>query len=423
MRFDFNTLDPGATAWVLTSAALVLLMTPALAFFYGGLVRSKHVLAMMMQCFMAVGLVAITWVLVGYSMAFGSDNGLFGGFHFLGLANMDEVVPGFIDDKAMSIPPIAFATFQMMFAIITVALITGSTADRWRLASFVPFVIAWVILVYGPVAHWVFSPFGWAENLTIGPHQGALDFAGGTVVHANAGAAGLAMAMVLGPRRGWPGDDIRPHNMPFVLLGTALLWFGWLGFNAGSALKPDNVASFAFLNTNIAAGMSMLVWALLERIKVGRATTLGAASGAVAGLVAITPCAGFVTPLGAAAIGALAAIGCGLSVLSRSRRWDDSLDVVGLHLVGGVIGSLGLGLFASTSVNEAGADGLIYGGGVEQLVLQFVTVLAVVAYSFAVTFGLGLLLGRGAHNRGRVRASDEDLGLDLSQHGEEAYRL
>lgn len=418
MKFDPTSIDPGATAWVLVSAALVLLMTPALALFYGGLVRAKHVLAMMMQCFLAMGLVGITWVLVSYSLAFGEGNGFHGGFDFVGLARMDEVVPGFTGDDAMTIPPLAFVSFQLMFAIITAALITGATADRWRLASFIPFIVLWTILVYGPVAHWVFSPFGWAENLAVGGHRGALDFAGGTVVHANAGAAGLAMALVLGRRRISPGDDVRPHNMPFVLLGTALLWFGWLGFNAGSALRPDGIATYAFINTTIAAGSAMLVWALIERIKLGNTTTLGAASGIVAGLVAITPCAGYVTPVGSIAVGALAAAGCGLAVLNRSRRWDDALDVVGLHLVGGVIGSLAVGLFASSKVNPGGTDGLFYGGGFAQLLLQTITILAVVGYSFVVTYVLGRLVGRG-----RVLPSDEELGLDLSQHGEEAYRL
>jgi ammonium transporter, Amt family len=426
--FDLKTVDTGAMAWMLASAALVLLMTPGIAFFYGGMVRSKHVLTMMMQSFMVMALASLAWVLVTYSLAFGSGNALIGDLHFAGLANIGEVVPGFTGDKAMVIPPLVFVLFQMMFAVITPALITGATADRWRFGAFVPFIVLWSLLVYAPVAHWVFSPRGWANRL------GVLDFAGGTVVHANAGAAGLAMALVLGPRQGWPwpqgSEDKRPHNLPFVLLGTALLWYGWFGFNAGSALRLDNpeapsyatTAAYAFLNTNTAAAASLLTWVLVARLLAGYATTLGAASGVVSGLVAITPCAGYVNTLGAIIIGVLSALACGLAVTLKERfRCDDSLDVAGLHLVGGVVGSLGLGLLATDAVNPFGHDGLLYGGGLTQFGHQILAVVAVVLYSFVVTYILGRGLGALLRNRGRVPVEQEQLGLDQSLHREYAY--
>jgi Amt family ammonium transporter len=424
VKFDFSHIDSGASAWVLVSAALVLLMTPGIAFFYGGMVRSKHVLTMLMQSFMVMGLVSVTWVVVAYSLAFGKGNRLVGDLHFGFLSHMDEVVPGFTGEHAMVIPPLIYVIFQMMFAVLTPALITGSTADRWRFEAFVPFMVIWSILVYAPVAHWVFSPVGWASRL------GALDFAGGTVVHANAGAAGLAMALILGRRRGWPErqDEMRPHNLPFVMLGTALLWFGWFGFNAGSELRPSGttqhtqVAAYAFINTNTATAMAVLTWVLMERLLKGKATTLGAASGAVAGLVAITPCAGYVDPVGAIAVGALAALGCGFAVTMKSRLgYDDALDVAALHLVGGVIGSLCVGLFATKSVNAAGSNGLFHHGGFHQLGAQAVTVVAVVAYSFVVTLILGSALGGIMRNRGRVTPEQEEEGLDQSLHGESAY--
>lgn len=416
--FDFKNVDSGATAWVLASSALVMLMTPGLAFFYGGMVRAKHVLSMLMQNFMVMALASLTWILVAYSLAFGEGNALIGDLHFAGLANMNDAVPGF---KAMAIPPMIFMAFMMMFALITPALITGSTADRWRFEAFVPFIVLWSILVYAPVAHWVFSPVGWAERI------GVLDFAGGTVVHSNAGAAGLAMAFVLGPRQGWPwpadSERDRPHNLPFVLLGTAMLWFGWYGFNAGSALQANNVAAYAFVNTNTAAAVAMLTWALMERLLTGRITTLGVASGVVCGLVAVTPCAGYVNPVGAIAVGVLAAIACGVAVTLKERlHYDDSLDVAGLHLVGGVVGSLGVGLFATNEFNQAvQREGLFYGGGFTQLAVQGLAVVAVVTYSFVITYVLGRVLGSILRNRGRVASEHELVGLDRSLHGESAY--
>jgi Amt family ammonium transporter len=415
--FDFSTVDSGATAWVLASTALVLLMTPGVAFLYGGLVRSKNVLSTMMQSYVTIALVGITWVAVSYSLAFGAGNELIGSLHFAGLNHMDEVVPGFTGANAQVIPPMAYAGFQMMFAVITPALITGSVAERWRFGAFVPFMVLWSILVYGPVAHWVFSPDGWAYKL------GALDFAGGTVVHCNAGAAGLAMAIVLGRRIGWPRAHMAPHNLPFTMLGVALLWFGWFGFNAGSALKADGLAAYAFMNTNTATASALLTWVLVERIRYGKPSALGAASGAVAGLVAITPCAGYVDPRGSIAIGILAGLGCALVVPLKSRFGiDDSLDVGGVHLVGGIIGSLALGLFATKTVNPAGANGLFYGGSYRQLVLQAVAVAAVVAYSFTVTSFIGVMLDYLPSRRNRVTPQDESVGLDFALHGESAYQ-
>jgi len=328
LPFDINSIDAGSTAWILVSSALVLLMTPGLAFFYGGMVRAKNVLGMLMQNFVCMGIVSILWVTVTYSLAFGDSNGIIGGFHFVGLQHMTEQVPGYTDaGVAQVIPPLVFVAFQMMFAIITPALITGSTADRWKFGAFVTFITVWSVLVYAPVAHWVFSPAGWLFK------RGAEDFAGGTVVHANAGAAALAVAIVLGKRRGWPGTNMRPHNVPFVLLGAGLLWFGWFGFNAGSELAADTRSGFAFINTNTATAAAMLAWLGVERLRDGKATTLGAASGAVAGLVAITPACGFVSPMGSIAIGLIAGGACALATAIKGKvRIDDSLDVGAVHL-------------------------------------------------------------------------------------------
>jgi Amt family ammonium transporter len=415
-QFDPASMDAGSVAWVLAASALVLLMTPGVAFFYGGMVRAQHVLAMLMQNLTAMALVSITWVVIGFSLAFGRGTGLIGDLQFAGMTSMNLQIPGFTEGHTLTIPPMLFALFQLMFAIITPALITGATADRWRFSSFVTFIPLWLILVYAPIAHWVFSPTGWAAS------WGALDFAGGTVVHANCGAAGLAMVLVLGRRRGWPDRLMRPHNMPLVILGTALLWFGWFGFNAGSSLHADAVAVSAFMNTNTAAAAALLTWCLVERIRYGRTTTLGAASGAVAGLVAITPCAGFVTPISAIIIGALAGVACATAVSMKTfLRVDDALDVVGVHLVGGVLGTLCVGLFATVAVNPLATNGLFTGGGYGLLGRQFVTVLAVVGYSFTATYLLGRVLDRIIGNR--VSAREEDAGLDVSLHGESGYDL
>jgi Amt family ammonium transporter len=412
-------MDSGSTAWVLVSTALVLFMTPGLAFFYGGMVRSKNVLGMLMQNFFAMGLVSVLWSLLCFSLAFGKGNGFVGGFDFVGLEHLGRsglVLPGYTGPLALAIPAVAFAAYQMMFAVITPALITGATADRIRFNGYALFIALWVVVAYSPVAHWVFSPQGWLFR------RGALDFAGGTVVHINAGIAALACVVVLGRRRGWPHTPMQPHNLPLTLLGTGILWFGWIGFNAGSALSANGLAARALLNTHLAAAAAMLSWLLVEKLKTGHATTLGAASGAVAGLVAITPCAGFVGGLSPLAIGAVTGAVCFAAIRLKFRLgYDDSLDVVGVHLVGGIIGSLLLGLFADVSVNAAGADGLFLGGGIGLLGEQALAVVATLVYSGGVSLLLALLVQRTEGLR--VSDDDEARGLDLSEHAEVGYNL
>jgi Amt family ammonium transporter len=411
-------LDTGNTAWVLVSAALVLFMTPGLAFFYGGMVRSKNVLGMLMQNFFAMGLVSVIWVVVGFSLAFGDGGGWIGNFDFAGLkdlAQADAALPGYVKDFALSVPALAFVAYQMMFAVITPALFTGATADRLRFRGYMVFLGLWSVLVYSPVAHWVFSPTGWLFK------RGALDFAGGAVVHINAGVAALALVIVLGKRRGWPGEAMHPHSLPLTLLGTGILWFGWFGFNAGSALGANGLAAQALLNTHIAAAAGMLGWLLVERVKDGHATTLGAASGAVAGLVAITPCAGFVGGLSGIAIAGIAGILCYLAIqLKFKLGYDDSLDVVGVHLVGGIVGSLLLGVFADTAVNSLGADGLLNGGS-DLIVDQLVAVGATLVFSGVVSLVLAKLVDLVFGLR--VDPDEETDGLDLSQHAETAYNF
>ncbi len=407
----------GNTAWVLVSCALVLLMTPGLAFFYGGMVRSKNVLGMLMQNFFCMGLVSVLWALFVFSLAFGEGGSLIGGFDFVGLkglGDVDLVLPGYVEDFALSIPPLAFVAFQMMFAIITPALITGATADRMKFSAWAIFLALWVVLVYAPVAHWVFSPNGWLFQ------EGALDFAGGTVVHINAGAAALALVLVLGRRRGWPGEAMPPHSLPLTLLGTGILWFGWFGFNAGSALSAGGLAAQALVNTHMAAAAAMLGWLLVERIKDGKATTLGGASGAVAGLVAITPCAGFVGVGSALIIGFVAGMVCFLAIQLKFKfKYDDSLDVVAVHLVGGIIGSLLLGFFADVGVNALGADGVFFGGGASLLGKQLLAVGVTLAYSFVVSTILAKVIQ--ATMGIRVKPEEEAEGLDLTQHAETGY--
>jgi len=410
-------MDSGNTAWVLASAALVLFMTPGLAFFYGGMVRSKNVLGMLMQNFFSMGLVSVLWALVVFSLAFGDGGKFIGNFDFVGLKDIaDEkfILPGYVDSFALSVPPLVFSAFQLMFAIITPALITGAIADRVKFRGWVVFLGAWLILVYAPVAHWVFSPTGWLFQ------EGALDFAGGTVVHINAGVAALAAVLVAGKRRGWPNESMPPHSLPLTLLGTGILWFGWFGFNAGSALGANNLAAQAFMNTHMAAAAAMLGWLVVEKLKSGHATTLGAASGAVAGLVAITPCAGFVGGLAPLLIGFIAGIVCFLAIqLKYKLGYDDSLDVVGVHLVGGLAGSLLLGLFADTSINSLGADGLLFGGGATLLGKQLMAVGATMVWSFVISFVLAKVID--ATIGFRVDDEEEAIGLDLSQHAEHAY--
>ena len=408
-------INAGDTAWVLMSAALVLFMTPGLALFYGGMVRAKNVLAMLMQNFFAMGIVTVLWVLFGYSLAFGGlgNGGVIGNFDFIGLKDItsDAVFAG------TAIPLIAFVVFQLTFAVITPALITGAIADRMRFVAWVGFIILWSVLVYLPVAHWVFAG-GWLAE------RGALDFAGGTVVHVNAGAGALALVFLLGKRRRWPKEPMPPHSLPLTLLGTGILWFGWFGFNAGSALAANGVAAQAFLNTFVAASAAMVAWLVVERIKDGHATTLGAASGAVAGLVAITPCAGFVGGLAPLAIGGVAGAVCYLAIgLKFKFGYDDSLDVVAVHLVGGIIGSVLLGLFADASVNPAGADGVFFGGGWSLFGEQVLAVAVVMAFSFAVSLAIGFGLEKALPGGIRVSEEDEEIGLDLTQHSETGYAL
>jgi Amt family ammonium transporter len=405
-------IDTGDTAWVLAATALVLFMTPGLALFYGGMVRAKNVLAMLMQNFFAMGIVAVLWVFVGYSLAFGGlgNGGVIGDFDFVGLKDLGSESFG-------TIPALLFVAFQLTFAVITPALITGAIADRMRFAAWVGFIALWSILVYVPVAHWIFAG-GWLAE------RGALDFAGGAVVHVNAGAAALVLCIILGRRHGWPREAMHPHSLPLTLLGTGILWFGWFGFNAGSALGANGVAAQAFINTFVAASAAMLGWLVVERLKAGHATTLGAGSGAVAGLVAITPCAGFVGAVPSIIIGALAGIVCYLAISLKFRfEYDDSLDVVAVHLVGGLLGSILLGLFADATVNPAGKDGVFYGGGWSLFGEQVLAVVVVFAFSGAVTaliaYALRVALPKGI----RVTDEEESVGLDLTQHSETGYSL
>src|SRR3954451_2156147 len=409
-------MNSGDTAWVLVSAALVLFMTPGLAFFYGGMVRGKNVLGMLMQNFFCMGLISVVWVIVGFSLAFGKDagGGVIGG---LGLAGLKGLGTGTVPALgSLTVPALAFVAYQMMFAIITPALISGATADRLRFSAWALFVGVWSIVVYSPIAHWVFSPAGWLFK------RGALDFAGGTVVHINAGIAALAVVIVLGKRRGWPREQMHPHSLPLTLLGTGILWFGWFGFNAGSALAANGLAAQALLNTHLAAAAGMLGWIVVERIKDEHATTLGAASGAVAGLVAITPCAGFVGGMYPIVIGFVAGAVCLLAVSLKFRfGYDDALDVVGVHLVGGIIGSLLLGLFASEAVNSAGRDGLFFGGGLGLLGEQALAVGATLAYSFVLSFIIAKVIDKTMGLR--VTPDEEAQGLDTTLHAETAYML
>jgi Amt family ammonium transporter len=425
--------DSGDTAWMLASSALVLLMTPGLAFFYGGMVRAKGVLNMLMMSISAMGVVTVLWVLYGYSMAFGTDKfnvvgdptqywglrGLIGGV-YLQLKPEDAAVA---IPLAGTIPQTVFVAFQLMFAIITVALISGAVADRLKFGGWLLFAGLWATFVYFPIAHWVFAfdgvtgeKGGWIAN-----QLKAIDFAGGTAVHINSGTAGLVLCLILGKRIGWPGTMMRPHNLTFVMLGAGLLWFGWYGFNAGSAVGSNGIAGATFITTTIATGTAMLGWLITERIRDGHATTLGAASGIVAGLVAITPSCSSVNAVGALIIGLLAGIVCALAVgLKFKLGFDDSLDVVGVHLVGGLLGTLMVGLVAAPEA-PAAVTGLFYGGGFDQLIKQAIGAFAVLAYSaigtaiiaYIVKFTIGLRLDEEA----------EATGIDESEHAETAYEL
>jgi Amt family ammonium transporter len=408
--------NAGDTAWVLVCAALVMFMTPGLAIFYAGMVRRKNVLAILMQNFVTMAVVSLLWVWVSYSLAFGPDlggAGLLGTLHFAGLGHLSQVVPGYQGRRAMDIPPVAFVAFQMMFAVITAALLTGSAADRLRFRGFVVFIAAWTIVVYAPITHWVFSPNGWLARL------GTEDFAGGTVVEVTSGLSGAALAWVIGRRRGWPQQLMRPHSLPLTVLGAGILWFGWFGFNAGSALGSAGAGN-AFINTNTATATALLAWIAVERIRDGKPTTLGAVSGAVAGAVAITPACGFVNTLGATVIGLAAGVACSLAVGLKFRfRVDDSLDVLAVHGVGGFTGLVLLGLFGTATVG--GVDGLLYGGGLALLGHELVGILAVGAYAFAATAALAY--GIKATVGLRVSRDEEEIGLDVTQHDESAYDL
>jgi Amt family ammonium transporter len=406
------TVDTGDTAFVLVSAALVMLMTPGLAFFYGGMVRSKNVLAMLMQSFVAVAVISVQWILWGYSLGFAPGSSLLGSLDWFGLQGVG-VEPN--ADYAATIPHQAFMVYQGMFAVITPALITGAIADRMKFKTYLVFLLLWATFVYDPLAHWVWGVGGLLRGM------GALDFAGGTVVHISSGVSALVAAMVLGRRRGFPHTAMPPHSLPLTLLGTGILWFGWFGFNAGSALGAGALATSAFVATNTAAAAATLGWMFMVWIVKGKPTALGAASGAVAGLVAITPAAGFVTPMAAIVIGALGGVVCFTAVSIKAKTTlDDSLDVFGVHGIGGTLGALLTGVFATKVINSAGNDGLLYGNP-SLLGIQAGAVLATWVYAAVVTFVLlkllDVVMGLRVSNQG------EDAGLDVDQHGESAYTM
>ena len=412
-----SALDTGNTAWMLTASALVLLMIPGLAFFYGGMVRSKSVLNMLMMIMGALFIVGILWVLYGYSMAFGDSYGqagLLGNVtQYLGLEGL------MVDDPEAGVPAMAFVAFQAMFACITVGLIAGAIADRTKFSAWLIFAGIWATIVYFPVAHWVFNlngdEGGWIYKL------GVIDFAGGTAVHINAGAAALILAIVIGRRIGWPKTPMKPHNLTLVMIGAALLWFGWFGFNAGSQIAADNSAAVVFLNTFVATCAAGLAWLATEKIRDGHATSLGAASGVVAGLVAITPACSAVSPLGAIAIGAIAGVLCALAVGMKYKfGFDDSLDVVGVHLAGGLVGTLLIG-FLATEAAPAGVNGLFYGGGADQLGKQAIGAGAVLGYSLVATLIIALVIK--AIIGFRIDEDEEVSGIDLAEHAESAYVL
>ncbi|SOE10891.1 ammonium transporter [Streptomyces sp. 2323.1] len=409
---DKVTLSPANTGFMLICSALVMIMTPGLAFFYGGMVRVKSVLNMLMMSFISLGIVTILWVLYGFGLAFGTDSGGFIGWdgHFAGLSGIGLTQLW----GASTIPIYVFAVFQLMFAVITPALISGALADRVKFTAWALFIALWVTVVYFPVAHWVWAEGGWLFDL------GVIDFAGGTAVHINAGAAALGVILVVGKRIGFKKDPMRPHSLPLVMLGAGLLWFGWFGFNAGSWLgNDDGIGAVAFVNTQVATAAAMLGWLAYEKLRHGSFTTLGAASGAVAGLVAITPACGAVSPLGAIAVGVIAGVLCAMAVnLKYKLGYDDSLDVIGVHLVGGVVGSLLIGFFATGGV-QSKAKGLFYGGGFEQLGKQAVGVVCVLLYSLVVSYVLAkvidLVMGF------RVAEDEEVAGIDQASHAETAY--
>jgi ammonium transporter, Amt family len=419
-------LNTGDTAWVLASSALVLLMTPGLALFYGGMVRAKSVLNMMMMSLVTIGVVSVLWVIYGFKLAFGyeANSQWYGAISFSGLGSSVNELTN--NGGIYPIPLLAFAAFQLMFAVITPALISGAIADRAKFTAWAVFVAVWSTLVYFPVAHWVFA-FGNKLGDTVTgagflAARGVQDFAGGTAVHINAGAAGLAMAFILGRRVGWLRESMRPHSMPLMLIGAALLWFGWFGFNAGSALGANGVAALAFMNTQVATAAAALGWLLVEKLRDGHPTSLGVASGAVSGLVAITPACAFVAPWAAVVIGLIAGIVCALAVGLKYRfNFDDSLDVVGIHLIGGLWGSLSIGFFGSAAVNSIGLNGILYGGGTDLLGKQAFGAFFVLGYSFIATLIIGFIIDKTIGFR--VKTDAEVAGIDYDQHAETAYEL
>ncbi|CAB4786544.1 unannotated protein [freshwater metagenome] len=421
---DQIALNSGDTAWMLASTALVLLMTPGLAFFYGGMVRTKSVLNMMMMSMVTIGIVSVLWVIYGFQVAFGSsaNSPWYGSISFSGLGGMVNDLTN--NGGVYPIPVLVFAAFQLMFAIITPALISGAIADRTKFTAWAVFVAIWVSVVYFPVAHWVFAFGNKVGDAITGvgflAGKGLEDFAGGTAVHINAGAAGLALALLLGKRVGWRKESMRPHSLPLVMLGSGLLWFGWFGFNAGSALAANGIAGLAFLNTQVATAGALLGWIIVEKIRDGHPTSLGAASGAVAGLVAITPACAFVAPWAAVVIGVVAGALCALAVgLKYKLGFDDSLDVVGVHLVGGLWGCISIGFFGTHVVNSVGVDGLLYGGGAGLLGKQAFGALFVLAYSFIATLIIGFIINKTIGFR--VTRDAELEGIDLNEHAESAY--
>jgi Amt family ammonium transporter len=409
-----STIDTGDTTWVFLSAALVMLMTPGLAFFYGGLVRRKNMLSVLMQCLMILCIISLQWALFGYSLSFGPDKGsIIGGLEWIGLRGVGA---GANADYASTIPHQVFMMFQMMFAVITPALIIGAFAERMKFSAFCVFSLLWATIVYDPVAHWVWGVGGFLRE------SGALDFAGGTVVHINAGMTALVAALVLGKRQGYPDDISPPHNLPLAVLGASLLWFGWFGFNAGSALSAGGLSISAFTVTHLAAAAAGVTWAILDWLKHKKPTTLGMITGIVAGLVAITPASGFVTPMAAIWIG----IGAGIipwyvvTYIKAKFNYDDSLDAFGVHGVGGIWGAIATGIWASKAVNPTGADGLLHGNPI-QLWIQTKAVIITIVYSFVV--GLVLLKLVDLVMKLRVSEHEERIGLDLTQHREGAYTL
>ena len=405
-------IDTGDTAFVLISAALVLLMTPALALFYGGMCRTKNVLSTIMQSFFIIGIISIQWVLFGYSLAFGPDISHFiGNLEWIGLNGVGNSPNA---DYAATIPHSAFMIFQGMFAVITPALITGAFAERMKFSAFAVFTVVWATLVYDPVAHWVWGVGGWLREM------GVLDFAGGTVVHIISGVSGLVIALMIGKRKGYGNEVMLPHHLPMTVLGAGLLWFGWFGFNAGSALGANEIASNAFVVTHVSAAAATVSWVLAEWLMHGKPTVLGAASGCIAGLVSITPAAGFVSPLSAVAIGLLGGVICYLSVsvVKAKLGYDDSLDAFGVHGVGGAWGALATGLFASKAVNEAGADGLLFGNAA-QFTNQLIGVAASIMFAAVMTFVIIKIMGLVMDLR--VSEAQEMQGLDITEHGERGY--